>query len=183
MLVEQAVEDLKKYAEDFTKVGDAQQAINANKDEFIHKWAKVMQYYKYICDHCEALSKEFLDAVDILADIACENPSLKEWVEQIIHPEKKQVQSQTKENIDTSALSSRIDSLVSEIKNMRSWDPDEIGDIEWQLQECQKMLVSNQNAFSSNAYQSLMSDINMALGKIDSFNKMLNSDVMQSMKI
>ncbi|UKI57577.1 MAG: hypothetical protein L6V81_09750 [Clostridium sp.] len=40
MPIEQALQELKKYADEFVNVGDAKKAIETNKDEFIHKWAK-----------------------------------------------------------------------------------------------------------------------------------------------
>ena len=40
MPIEQALEELKKYAHEFTQVGNAKQAISTNKDDFLHKWQK-----------------------------------------------------------------------------------------------------------------------------------------------
>lgn len=56
---------------------------------------------------------------------------------------------------------------------MLCWDSDHIGDIEWQLQEYQKMLISNQSSFELNVYRSLMDDINTALNRIVRFNNSL----------
>ena len=184
MPIEQALEELKKYAQEFTQVGDAKQAIATNKDEFLHKWAKVNQYFKYIVNNTKGMSDEWFTAVDIISDIAIDNPSLEEWIEPIIEPkqQKTQTQSQNSSTIDTATISGPIESLISEVNNLQHWDPEHIGDIEWQLQEYQKMLISNQSSFEPNIYQSLMDDINAALNKIVRFNNILNSETMEGIK-
>lgn len=184
MSIEQALEELKKYAQEFSKVGDAKQAIASNKDEFLHKWAKVNQYYKYIMNNTKAMSDEWFMAIDIISDISMDNPSLEEWIEKIVEPkqEKTKTQSQNNVTMDASAISSQIESIVSEVKNMHSWDPDYIGDIEWQLQEYKKMLQSYQSSLDKNAYQNLMNEINISLNKIGKFNNMLNSETMEDIK-
>ncbi len=184
MPIKQALEELKKYAQEFAKVGDAKQAIQNNKDDFLRKWTKVMQYYKYIVENTKIMSDEWFMAVDTLSDISIDNPSLEEWIQQIIEPKHEKTQTQSKNNtsINTASISGPIESLISEVKNMQSWDPNHIGDVEWQLQEYQKMLISNQSSFDSNVYQSLMDDINAALNKISTFNNMLNSETMEGIK-
>ena len=185
MSIEQALEELKKYADEFTQVGDATQAISTNKDDFLHKFAKVNQYYKYVVNNSEIMSDEWFMAVDIISDIATNNPSLEEWVEQMTKPaqEKTQIKSQDSFLIDTTTISGPIESLVSEVNNMQYWDSDHIEDIEWQLQAYQKRLISNQSSFEPNVYQSLMDDINATLNKIGRFNNMLNSEAMDGKKM
>ncbi len=185
MSIEQALEELKKYADEFTQVGDATQAISTNKDDFLHKFAKVNQYYKYVVNNSEIMSDEWFMAVDIISDIATNNPSLEEWVEQMTKPaqEKTQIKSQDSFPIDTTTISGPIESLVSEVNNMQYWDSDHIEDIEWQLQAYQKRLISNQSSFEPNVYQSLMDDINATLNKIGRFNNMLNSEAMDGKKM
>ena len=185
MSIEQALEELKKYADEFTQVGDATQAISTNKDDFLHKFAKVNQYYKYVVNNSEIMSDEWFMAVDIISDIATNNPSLEEWVEQMTKPaqEKTQIKSQDSFPIDTTTISGPIESLVSEVNNMQYWDSDQIEDIEWQLQAYQKRLISNQSSFEPNVYQSLMDDINATLNKIGRFNNMLNSEAMDGKKM
>lgn len=182
MPLDQALEELKKYAEDFIAVGDANQAIAANKDEFFHKWTKVFQYYNYIVTNSKVGSPKWFDALDVLSDIELANPSLEEWVKRMIGTDKQNTKTQNKSNIDTSALTSGITAIVEEINHMRSWDTNYIGELEWKLKDYQKKLIENKDAFSPNVYQSLTNDINMTLGKIDRFNKMVNSDLMDSMR-
>lgn len=184
MSIEQALKELKKYAQEFTQVGDAKKAIATNKDDFLHKWSKVNQYYKYIVNNTKGMSDEWFMAVDIISDITIINPSLEEWIEQMLEPkqQKTQEQSQNSFTINTATISDSIESLISDINNMQNWDPDHIENIEWQLQEYQKMLISNQNSFGPNLYQSLIDDINIALTKIGKFNNMINSETMESIR-
>ncbi len=56
MTVEQALEELKKYAQEFAEIGDAKQAISNNKEEFLHRWSKVNQYYKYVINNTEGMN-------------------------------------------------------------------------------------------------------------------------------
>ena len=184
MPIEQALEELKKYAKEFASVGDAKQAIKNNNEDFLHKWGKVNQYYNYVINNTACMSDEWFKAVGILSDITMDNPSLEEWVNLMINQkhEKTQTQSQGNMSVDTATISGPIESLVSEVKNMQHWDPDHIGDVEWQLQEYQKMLKSNQGSFDPNVYQSLMDDITAALDKIRSFNDLLDSEAMEGIK-
>lgn len=48
MPMEQALKELEKYAQKFAQVGDAKQVISTNKDDFLHKWTKVNQYYNIL---------------------------------------------------------------------------------------------------------------------------------------
>lgn len=184
MTIEKALEELKKYAKEFTEVGDAKQAIKNDKDGFLHKFIKVNQYYKYIIRNVKDVNDEFFAAVNIVGDISFNNPSLDEYVNIIIGVDSKnnQKQSQNIESVDTDRIYGIIESLVTEVKNMVYWDPNEIGDIEWQLQKYQKILMENQSSFDPNVYQSLMDDIDAALGKIGKFNDMVNSDAMESIR-
>lgn len=135
MSIEQAFEELEKYAQQFTNIGDAQQAIKINKDEFLHKWLKVYQYYTYIIERVNLFSEEWARALDIISDIECDNPSLEDWVEKIINYKQQKRQTKSKNDIDfdPTAISEYIDSLVTEIKNIQIWDTEYIGNIEWQL--------------------------------------------------
>ncbi|UKI27192.1 MAG: hypothetical protein L6V91_00445 [Bacilli bacterium] len=104
MSIEQALEELKKYARDFANVGDAKQAIQNNKEDFLHKWTKVMQFYKYIIENVKSMSDEWFMAVDILSDVSVDNPSLEEWVQQIIEPKNEKTQTQSKKTMQALIL-------------------------------------------------------------------------------
>ena len=46
-------------------VEDVKQAIALNRDDFLHKWAKVNQYYKYVANNIKSMRDEWFMAVDI----------------------------------------------------------------------------------------------------------------------
>lgn len=177
MPLEQALEELKKYAQELTKIEET------NKDEFIHQWAKVNQYYKYIIKNAPSMSDEWFTAIDIISDIASENPNLEKWVEMIVDPKQNKTQAQVQNaNVDPTAISNSIEALTTEIKNMQFWDQNHIEDIKRQLNEYQKTLMANESLFETNVYQSLMNEINESLDKINKFMNMINSDEMENMK-
>lgn len=181
MPIDQALEELKKYAQDLASVGDAREYIKVNRQDFLNKFAKVVQYYNYIKENCKGT--EWADLVDIAANIKRINPSLDKFVEIITRPQLQQTrvsQTSQRSNFDSSGLTSTITSLVSEINNMRGWEPKKIEEIEWKLNRCQEQLKINQSSFSQNVYQILLHDINGTLNKINSFKNMLNSEEMRS---
>ncbi len=184
MSIEQALKELERHAEEFTNIGDAEQAIQSNKDDFLRKWFEVNRYFKYIVNNVEFRSPEWVEALEIVSDIADDNPSLGEWVDMIVVPKKEKTvtQSQNNTNIDTTVISNNIESVTSELNSMQQWDSAHIDDLEWKLQEYQDYLVSNQNAFDQNLYQSLMRDIQVSLNKISRFDAMLNSEAMEGIK-
>ena len=61
MPIDQALKEFKKYADDFALIGNPEEAIKNNKEEFLHKWTKVNQYYLYIFRNTEPLSDEYFD--------------------------------------------------------------------------------------------------------------------------
>lgn len=185
MPIDKALEELKKFAQEFTNIGDAEQAIQKNKDDFLRKWFEVNRYYKYIINNAEFRSPEWLEAIDIVGDISIDNPSLEKWVDDIFAPPKKEntiTQPQNNTSIDTTAILNGINSIVSEINGMQQWDPDHVDDLEWKLEEYRDYLTANQSSFDQNMYQSLMNDINASLNKISRFNSMINSDAMEGIK-
>lgn len=182
MTIEQALIELRKYANDLINIGNAKEYIQTNKQDFLHNWAKVNQYFKYIMNHTNTESEQWWDAIDILADIALDNPSLEEWVNQITKPKSKQVNQQTKPKqvndglFDETELVHKIDSYVTEIENIGYLTYDEIGDREWMLQKLKQELISHKIDFDSNVYEVLMSDINRALNKIGLYNEFVESE-------
>lgn len=178
MPIDQALKEFNKYADDFALIGDAEEAIKNNKEEFLHKWTKVNQYYLYIFRNTEPLSDEYFDCIDILSDIAADNPGLEEWVKMIIDRSYDKVNelSQQVKEFDTSSISGPIESLLTEIKNMTHWDSEEIEDIKFLLIYYKNELIANQGSFEQNHYQSLLRDVNATLSKIDRFYEMINSE-------
>lgn len=89
MTVEQALEELKKCANEFAMVGDSEQAIENNKEEFFNKYEQVKKYYQYITDNTENNPIEgifddiWLEACDVVGSLE-NNRGLDEWVEKIL---------------------------------------------------------------------------------------------------
>lgn len=46
MPIDQALNELEKYAQEFAQIGDTKEAIATNKDDFLNRWTKVNQYYR-----------------------------------------------------------------------------------------------------------------------------------------
>ncbi len=67
------------------------------------------------------MSDEWFAAIDIISDITLDNPSLEEWIEQMVKPkqQKTQTQSQNSATIDTATISGPIESLISEVNAMQ----------------------------------------------------------------
>lgn len=188
MEIAEALKQLTQYANEFAQIGDANEAVKNNREEFLHRWTKVMQYYRFIISRVEEMSEEWFDAIDILTDIYDDNPSLKDWVLDIIEPKRMKIErkdnknSQRDESIDTASLSNKIDSLVTEINSMQSWDEDKVDDIAWQLREYQEQLKANQSDFEPGVFASLLADSNAALNKIERFTTMLSSETFENLK-
>ncbi len=175
--MEKELEELRKAAKEFAMIGDAREYIKINKDDFIHKWFKVNQYFKYVINNYKDAT-DFLEAYDIVSDISIDNPTLEVWVNDWIFPEEKLQKKQ--DSIDLAEISGPIESLVLEVSSMQYWDPKRVEDIEWELQEYRNRLMSNKEKFEPSMYQSLLDDINMSLGKIERFNGMVNSDMIDN---
>jgi len=184
MSIEEALEQLEWYSLFLEQKGDANEAIKNDKDDFLHVWGKLNQYFSYIIKNADILSDEVEKAVNILLDMSENNPSLKEWVEMITNPkaQKSQTPAQNNTDIDTATISGPIESLINEVKNMQMWDSDHVEDLEWELREYQQKLAENQSSFDPNLFNSLMNDINAALHKIQGFYNIINSETVEGIK-
>ncbi len=98
MSTEEILNELRKYAEEFENLGDANTAIKNNKEDFLAKWAKLNQYYNYALKNIKTMSDEWFTAIDIVDDISYRNPSLSEWIDKIIS------QSNDKEDNETNNI-------------------------------------------------------------------------------
>ena len=186
MTVEQAILELKKCANDLIAVGDANSFIKSNKEEFIHRWIKVMQYYNYILNNINIDSEEFDEFIDIMNDITEKNPSLESWIYDIMKPTSEVKKSSVKEkeaNINIEDVVNEVNALVDKINNMQSWDVDEVEIIKWKLEKNRELMVNNKSLFDQEIYENLMRNIEMALNKISKFNNMLDSDSMQGIML
>ncbi len=178
MPYEQELKELESWAKKLTAVGDAGEAIKRNKDEFMHLWTKVMQYYRFIERGSKNVDEAFLKALDIVDDMRYDNPSLDEWVDSIIDPKTNQKQAPKEEDFDVVSLADEIESYVDELDEMVGWDPENVGNIEWHLNQCQKKLDEHKNAIDSDLYANLTDEMKDSLAKIERFKNTLNSDAM-----
>lgn len=178
MDIEQAIEELERYAADFASIGDATEFRKNNEKEFLHKFSKVNQYYKYIIERVDESSEQWLSATGLVYEITVINSSLEKWVNQILGLKKQQRQSN--EEFDTTSFVNTINSYVFEIQNMQYWDPNKAEEIKWGLEGCEKRLIANKKFFEPEVYKSLIEDIHKALNKIDSYNNMINSTITEN---
>lgn len=181
MDMDQALDELKKYAKELTNIGDANQAAKNDKDRFIHLFAKVYQYYNYIEKNAGKNMNVFMDAVDVMADIPIYNPSLQEWMDLMMGSKKQNTNNKSvtnqNEDVDLSHIRGPIESILSEIKNMQGWDQDKMGDLEWELNKYRQMLVANKDLFEPSLYNTYLDEIDAALAKIGKTNKVINNDI------
>lgn len=183
MTVEQALKVLEQKAKIFSEIKDPKEYIKKDKKDFLNKWREVNQYYRYIISKVDYRSDEFNEAVNIIGDIAINNPSLDEWVSLFVETKTpKKEKNENDEDIDEVSLANRIESYLLEIENMHGFDPKYAADIKYQLQKYQKVLQEKKNDFSPGLYQSLNDDINNAIGKIDKLHNLVNSEIMESVK-
>lgn len=187
MTVEQALQELKKYVQELVAVGNVKEYIQINREDFIHRWSKVNQYYNYLINKVKNDSDEWWDIIDIMSDIPIDNPSLEEWVLLIMNSSKRQKNKANLSNVATSGeyeaeeISHQITSYVSEIKNMASLDSDYVDDMEWILQKLKEKLISHRSNFDNNTYYSLLDDLEWSLKRVGNYNTMMNSEKMESL--
>ena len=198
MTIEEALEELRQAADAFAAVGDANEIFikgnYANDEEyndalgdFTEKMGNVYELYKYIFERNHSLENEdFMEATEIIMDIAVNNSSLIPHINSIINltyglGKANTTTQKPTDKIDKEALKNRITSYVKEIMNMQNWEPEYVNNIEYQLKKLQETLVNNRNQFDTNEYDYYMNNIDAALNKIDKFNSMINSDTFKSL--
>lgn len=167
-----ALEQLTLYSKELESIKNMKEFITNNNQDFLRIWNKVKEYYKYISKN-SGMTDIWFEAVNIISDISFKQPDLEEWVEKIINEPTKE-----EKFVDDVSLSNKIDSYITEIKEITgkaSYDPEELEDIEWQLQKCQEELISNKNAIDENKYNYMMNQTTIALEEIERRRKILGS--------
>lgn len=164
---EELLDQLKKYANDFAAIGDWKAIWKNDSNKVLEKYAKVVQYYKYIIKNFKDSNKQ-IEAMEVVDDILDINPSLELFVDRLLFPEKNQ------EMFNSNALINKIEAYTSEIHDMKRWDPEEVKDIRWILEKCKKELLEHKSLFDDQKYNYLMNQINSALEKISKFFKTIN---------
>lgn len=74
MKVEDALIELEKYAKEFENIKEPKET---SKDELLHKYIKVYQYFSYIIQKVEKYGEQWIEAFGIVTDIAYNNPKLR----------------------------------------------------------------------------------------------------------
>ena len=171
MPMEEALEELKKYAHDFELVGDAKLAIQNDKDLFIHKWSMVMKYFKFISDNTPPLSPQTREAISILTGVSRANPSLNDWIGRIISPSK--YNSTNNSSFNVSLLYSKIDDLIDSLNTGISWDSEKANNVIQELEEYKSLVESNKSSIDDNQYRKIMNEINVEIYRINSKNQQL----------
>lgn len=189
MKVEDALIELEKYAKDFENIEDPKKI---SKDEFLHKYIKVYQYFSYIIQKAEKGSWCWLESFGVVTDIAYNNPKLRSWIDDMIikftgisladldedvteEKDQKDVSKEKKQKYDTEAIKSQIYFYSNKLKNMRSIDPNEIESIERQLSQYRTLIDSIESEFEPNEYEQLMYTINSSLSYINDVLVTINS--------
>ena len=181
MSMEEALKKLEYYADILVNVGDAKIALKTNKSDFLGKLNMVGMYYRYIEEHGDLSTLVTMDG--IMEDIVFKNPSLTEWVELILEPtpvdSKKNTNNKENENISLFEITGPLEFLISEVKDMQSFDPEHMENVKYELEKYKNILIANKGKFELNVYDSFISDIDASLEKIDRLNNLVNSDKMQ----
>lgn len=177
MPLEEAIKQLELYAKKLEEVGDVKTFIQTNKEEFLHRYAKVSQYYHYI-EKNSNMGDLFFEAVNILSDIAINNPSLEEFIFMMIEPKKQKeainVQEPIQQNDKVAELTNQIDQLIKDM-NERGYHLEELGDMEWALNTKREELINLKDSFDISEYERLLNAIDIKLKNIDILNQQYQS--------
>ena len=183
MPIEEALNILEGYVNEIASVDNLVDYIKNNREEFIQKWGKVNQYYKYIIYYTDDLNDSVIKAIDIISDLAACYPILGKWVDLMIEPKKNKNQLQNTASIDQNGVSEYVEAITNEIFNMPQWDENRVLDIQNQLQEFQALVMANKSVFEINVYQNIMDNISKSLDRIERFGKILKLNPNNTVKV
>ena len=177
MSLEEALKQLEICAKQLESVGDVKTFIQDNKKEFLHRYAKVSQYYHYIEKNSKVGDSVFTEAINIVDDITKNNPSLKEFIELMISREYKKdvvpVQEETiTKNNKVTELTNQIETLINELNK---YDLDKLDDMEWALNAKKQELIELKDEFSVDEYERLLTAIDLKLENIRIINQQTQS--------
>lgn len=179
---EQAIAELEKYVNDIVNIDDLKEYIKVNRLDFIQKWSMVNQFYKYIIYHTDSLDDNVIKAIDLISDLAAQQPLLGKMVSIMINPKRENEKDNDQEK-NAGLIESDIEyieSLASEIQNMPQWDIARVNYIKQKLNEYQEKIMINRSFFEVDVYENLMGSVCSALAKIDRINGIFNVDQGQS---
>lgn len=169
MDLKSALEQLKIYSKELENKNDIKEFITNNNQEFLKIESKINECYKYITKN-SGMTDIWFEALNTILDISFKQPNLEEWVEKVINETTKE-----QKFVDDVSLANKIDSYITEIKEMYNYDTDQAENIEFQLQKCQEELISNKNDIDEIKYNYMMSQITIALEEIERRREILSS--------
>lgn len=169
MSLEQALKELQVHADNLASIGDLKEYVNDNRNEFFHKYIKVLQYFKYIEKNSKQQGEIYFDALDILVEIGTKNPSLGKFMNGMAKMELFEDIPKKVQNLTT-----KIEKLNSNIEQVW-YRKENFDDMEWALDEAKKELIELKEHFSLTEYDRLMFIINNKLDNIEKLTKLEQS--------
>lgn len=188
MTIEQALDELRKCANELSQIGNVDLYRQTNNRDFLIKWTTLRTLYQNIVKHENDITDVLYEAADIVVNVGDLNPSIRRYIDSLSGNirSKKETKNNSVESknevFDASALGGKIESYISQIRDMQFYDPDELGDIEWALEHFKGQLNESKSYFEPQVYQSLIDDIDSSLAEIAQYNNIINSDLMEGIK-
>ena len=155
----QLLSELTKYTQDMASVGNIKDYIQVNRQDCVHKLAKVIQYRDYIANHCGAFTKA--SARKIMQEMIAQNPSLDKVFNQ-------KSKTQEKQTFDTRGISSRIEQIRDRISSMRGIDTEELESCKSDLLSCNEELKRYRSSMKNGDFIRLHNDVCVILHRINS---------------
>lgn len=168
MSIEEALVELRKRADDFTKVGDAKEAQGKDKEGFLILYRRVLQYFNYISHSKDKTPDQLLEAYEIIGDISTNNPSLKEWTDLIIGDKNKE-----KEQVDLDEVYNAVGELFDEVDNMVGFDTNRVQLIIESLEHYKKVIQDHINEADEEEAEMILESIDIEINGLNRKKKEL----------
>ena len=197
--IQEAMDKLDEASQELANVGNVTDYIKSNKEKLRKMITRVVQYYSYILNNTETDSIDSVVAYATVYAIGGKNPSLDKIIETILSVEKKE-KEEMQETIDTqieekkevslepqkpisinrAALTKNITATVKQVNEIHGYDAAQLGEFEWKLEQYKSLLISQKEYYGPYVYQSLLDDVNLALRKVESRNRIIRANPDQS---
>ncbi len=170
MDVSELLRQLQEMAKNFYNIGDVSKFSQDEYFKFVDQWADLYAIYDDIM-HSGADFFTLADALEVVDDIANNNPSLSGFVEDLINP--KETDNLIEENnnlgntFNPNVLTQKIDNLVFELKNGRVWDSEQMVQIENALRQYSEELEIYKSSFSPEEFNRLQTNIRVTIENIN----------------
>lgn len=170
MNVDELLIKLKELSEKLSNIGDVSKFTREEFINFVDQWADLYAIYDDIM-HSGADFFTLLDALDVVDNIAINNPSLSGFVEDLINSKETDNLIEDNNNLgntfDPNVLTQKIDNLVFELKNGQAWDSERIVQIENTLRQYSEELEIYKSSFSSEEFNRLQTNIRVTIEHIN----------------